>query len=343
MKSFVAGKNEAGQRFDKYLGKLLREAPKSFIYKMLRKKNFTLNGRKASGSEMLQEGDEIRLFLSDETFLKFSGGSAQRERTNAGTSAHAPASGSRSATGKCEAGEQAASFAQNIIYEDEDLLFWNKPLGILSQPDSSGKDSVVEMLQCYLLASEKLSESDLATFHPAPVNRLDRNTSGIVLCGTSLKGLQFLSRTVHDRTVSKKYVCVICGNVDDGRYEAYLRKSEKENRVTVSDDPLPGGKKIITVFRTLGRIGRYSVVEAHLVTGRTHQIRAHLAHLGSPIAGDPKYGDPALNRAMRDRYGIRYQMLHAAEVSFVNPGTPFEYLDGKIFRAEIPEDFRRFM
>ena len=331
MKQFIAGKNEAGQRFDKYLSKLLREAPKSFIYKMLRKKNITLNGKKAAGSEMLSEGDEIRLFLSDETFLKFSGTNENAARTDSGS------------PGRRSGGERAAAFAKRIIYEDDDLLFWNKPLGVLSQPDASERDSIVEMLQNYLLWSGKLCEKDLATFRPAPVNRLDRNTSGIVLCGISLRGLQFLSEAVHERTVQKKYVCVIYGSIKDGRYDAYLKKAETGNKVEVSDDPIPGGKPITTVFRTLSWHGRYTLLEAELVTGRTHQIRAHLAHMGCGIVGDPKYGNPEVNREVKQKYGIQYQMLHAAEVTFCDSEEPFGYLAGKTFRAEIPPDFARIL
>ena len=331
MKCFIAGKNEAGQRFDKYLSKLLREAPKSFIYKMLRKKNITLNGKRAVGSEMLSEGDEIRLFLSDETFLKFSGTIENAARRNTG------------ALSERDRGERAAEFAKRIIFEDDDLLFWNKPLGVLSQPDGSEQDSIVEMLQNYLLESGKLSEKDLSTFHPAPVNRLDRNTSGIVLCGISLRGLQFLSEAVHDRTVQKKYVCVIYGRIKDGRYDAYLKKAETGNKVEVSDDPIPGGKPITTVFRTVGGHGRYTVVEAELVTGRTHQIRAHLSHLGCSIVGDPKYGKSEVNREVKQKYGIQYQMLHAAEVMFCVTEGPFAYLAGKTFRAEMPPDFAGFL
>lgn len=331
MKQFIAGKNEAGQRFDKYLSKLLREAPKSFIYKMLRKKNITLNGKKAAGSEMLSEGDEIRLFLSDETFLKFSGTNENAARTDSGS------------PGRRSGGERAAAFAKRIIYEDDDLLFWNKPLGVLSQPDASERDSIVEMLQNYLLWSGKLCEKDLATFRPAPVNRLDRNTSGIVLCGISLRGLQFLSEAIHERTVQKKYVCVIYGSIKDGRYDAYLKKAETGNKVEVSDDPIPGGKPITTVFRTLSGHGRYTLLEAELVTGRTHQIRAHLTHMGCGIVGDPKYGNPEVNREVKQKYGIQYQMLHAAEVIFCDSEEPFGYLAGKTFRAEIPPDFARIL
>ena len=332
MKSFVAGKNEAGQRFDKYLGKLLREAPKSFLYKMLRKKNITLNGKKATGSEKLKEGDEIKLFLSDETFQKFCGqsdNSSLHEETEMNDSAYRK--------------KKAREFARRIIYEDEDLLFWNKPQGILSQPDSSDAASVVWMLQNYLLESGRYKVEDLTTFRPGPVNRLDRNTGGIVLCGISLKGLQFLSGTVHDRTLKKIYVCMISGELAEGCYKAWLRKDEKSNLVSISPDELSGSRQIITSFKLRAECGKYKLAEADLITGRPHQIRAHLAYLGCSILGDPKYGDPVLNKKIQDQYGIRYQMLHAESITFPELSEDFSYLSGRTFKADLPESFHILM
>ena len=160
MKEFQITENEAGQRFDKYLAKLLRNAPKSFFYKMLRKKNITLNGRKATGNEKLNTGDQIRLFLSDETFSKFS----QQEQT------------ARAVTDL------------DIIYEDTDILLINKPTGMLSQPDDTKEPSMVEYLIGYLLQNGSLTEENLRTFHPSVCNRLDKNTSGVIAAGKSLAG-----------------------------------------------------------------------------------------------------------------------------------------------------------
>ena len=163
MKEFTIGKNEAGQRFDKYLAKLLPKAPKSFIYKMLRKKNIILNGKKAMGNEMLSLYDSVRLFFSDETYSKFS------EVIPAKTAAF-----------------NTFDFSSCVLYEDEDVLIVNKPPGILSQPERAGGESLASDLINYLQSSGKISQEELRTFHPAPVNRLDRNTSGLVLCGKSL-------------------------------------------------------------------------------------------------------------------------------------------------------------
>ncbi|MDO4803214.1 MAG: RluA family pseudouridine synthase [Lachnospiraceae bacterium] len=331
MKTFEIGKNEAGQRLDKYLSKLLREAPKSFIYKMLRKKNITLNGAKASGSEKLKEGDEIRLFLSDETFGKFQG--SPREDTNS----------RQKEQGGSNAAADGKAFSSGIIYEDDDLLFWNKPQGILSQPDNSGLASVVTMLEEYLLLEGKLGALDLATFHPAPMNRLDRNTSGIVLCGKSLKGLQFLSEAIREREMDKTYICVTDGRPPEGVHTAWLKKDAKKNTVHVTASQAPGSRMIQTGFRIRKSVGRYAVTEAKLITGRPHQIRAHLAFLGSCILGDPKYGNPDVNREAREKYGIQYQMLHAESVSFPAISGDFGYLSGRTFTAAAPDSFAYFI
>lgn len=209
MKEFQITENEAGQRFDKYLAKLLRNAPKSFFYKMLRKKNITLNGRKATGNEKLNTGDQIRLFLSDETFSKFS----QQEQT------------ARAVTDL------------DIIYEDTDILLINKPAGMLSQPDDTKEPSMVEYLIGYLLQNGSLTEENLRTFHPSVCNRLDKNTSGVIAAGKSLAGLQELSTLFHDRTVHKDYLCIVKGKLTRSRHiRGYLHKDANLNKVSVSPD-----------------------------------------------------------------------------------------------------------
>ena len=190
MKEFIINENEAGQRFDKYLAKLLREAPKSFFYKMMRKKNITLNGKKATGNEKLLSGDHVKLFLSDETFEKFSGSIA------------AP----------------RAHHVLDIIYEDENILLINKPAGMLSQPADDGTPSLVEYLTGYLLENGSLTEEDLRTFRPSVCNRLDRNTSGLIAAGKSLVGLQTLSEMFKLRELHKYYLCLVEGILDEEKY-----------------------------------------------------------------------------------------------------------------------------
>ena len=257
MKEFQITENEAGQRFDKYLAKLLRNAPKSFFYKMLRKKNITLNGRKATGNEKLNTGDQIRLFLSDETFSKFS----QQEQT------------ARAVTDL------------DIIYEDTDILLINKPAGMLSQPDDTKEPSMVEYLIGYLLQNGSLTEENLRTFHPSVCNRLDKNTSGVIAAGKSLAGLQELSTLFHDRTVHKDYLCIVKGNLTRSRHiRGYLHKDANLNKVSVSPTKEKDAQPIETQYTPICNNEHATLLKVRLITGRTHQIRAHLASEGHPLA-----------------------------------------------------------
>lgn len=316
MKQLFIEDNEAGQRFDKYLGKLLKDAPKGFCYKMLRKKNITLNGRKASGSEKLAKGDEVKLFLSDETYKKFCGDKKTKR----------------------------AVCRLDIVYEDEDILLVNKPAGMLSQP-SDGKDaSLVEYIIGYLLENGSITEESLKTFKPGVCNRLDRNTSGLVAAGKSLKGLQELSGLFHDRMIHKDYLCLVSGILKEEKYiKGYLHKSEKCNKVKIYANEVPGALPIETRYTPLGNNGRMTLLKVRLITGRTHQIRAHLAGIGHPVAGDGKYGREQQNKRLRERYHLKHQLLHAYQLTFPVIEGKLERLSEKIYRAAVPELFYHIM
>ncbi len=320
MKEFTIGKNEAGQRFDKYLAKLLPSAPKNFIYKMLRKKNITLNGKKALGSELLSLSDTVRLFFSDETYTKFS---------EAGP-VLSPSS-------------HAYDFASFVIYEDEDILIVNKPSGILSQPERRGGESLASDLTDYLLTSGKISKEELRTFHPAPVNRLDRNTSGLVLCGKSLKGSQFLAEIIKSRDLKKHYLTVTSGEIKDGVYEAYLKKDAAANKVTIRRNYAQGFSHIATGVSVLKRSGRYSLLDIDLITGRTHQIRSHLAWLGAPVIGDVKYGDRELSGILKKDLGLKRQFLHAERITFPITQGDFSYTSGMTVKAPLTSEEREIL
>jgi 23S rRNA pseudouridine955/2504/2580 synthase len=316
MRQFIIEENEAGQRFDKYLSKLMKEAPKSFFYKMMRKKNITLNGKKATGAEKLTKGDTIKIFVSDETFEKFAG----------------------------EQKVQRALCPLTIVYEDADIILVNKPAGMLSQPDESGKPSLVEYLIGYLLEKGDLTEEGLRTFRPSVCNRLDRNTSGIVAAGKSLAGLQELSRLFHDRIFDKFYLCLADGVIKEEKYiKGYLHKDAKCNKVIVYEKEQKDTLPIETRYRPLGDNGKHTLLEVELITGRPHQIRAHLASIGHAIIGDVKYGREESNRGFRERYGLKHQLLHAYRLGVPQIEGRLEYLAGQEFIAEVPELFHRII
>lgn len=320
MKEIEIGKNEAGQRLDKFLGKYLNLAGKSFLYKMMRKKNITLNGKKCEGSEKLAEGDKVKLFLVDETIEKFSDVKIQK-------------------TGKKKL---------DVIYEDEDIILINKPSGMLSQKARETDESLVEYLIRYLLENGTLSEDELRTFRPSVCNRLDRNTSGIVAAGKTLAGLQMLSEIFRDRSVHKYYRCIVAGEMKDCRtVNGWLLKDGKTNRVRILNEtealrhqqreekPLA----IRTRYEPESSNGKYTLLKVTLLTGRSHQIRAHLASLGHPIVGDGKYGLDPVNRKVGKEYGISSQLLHSFRLEFPELSGSFSRLSGKVFEAELPEEF----
>lgn len=325
MREIIIKENEAGQRFDKYLKKYLSEAPGSFLYKMLRKKNIVLNGQKASGSEKLKAGDCVKLFLSDETVDKFSRNAKKQESFT-------------------------ASKELPVIYEDEDILVLNKPAGMLSQKADRKEPSVVEYVTGYLLESGKLSEDDLRTFRPGVCNRLDRNTSGLIVAGKSLAGLQEMSALFKERTLKKYYLCIVKGCIRKSAHiRGYLKKDEAANQAVVvrtlkeaqqEEDYRP----IETEYAPIAFHPEITLLKVHLITGRTHQIRAHLSGQGHPVLGDYKYGDRAFNDRYKKKYQITSQMLHAYELVLPEDmGERFSSLSGQRFFAEVPPVFYRLI
>lgn len=314
MKTIIVNQNEAGQRLDKLLGKYLNLAGKGFLYKMLRKKNITLNGKKCTGSEKLTQGDEIRLFLSDETIEKFSQVTVQKVK----------------------------QVKLAIVYEDAHVLLVNKPSGMLSQKARDTDESLVEYVTGYLLDTGALTREDLRSFRPSVCNRLDRNTSGLVAAGKSLAGLQILSEMFRDRSLHKYYLCVAAGTVDKARtIDGYLKKDARTNQVTIHKSPAADSSRIQTEYEPLCSRDGFTLLKVTLITGRTHQIRAHLAFEGHPVAGDYKYGDPAVNEQVKRLYGVRSQMLHSWKLVFSQMPEPLGYLGGRSFQAPVPEEFRR--
>ena len=316
MQELHVTENEAGQRLDKLLAKFLNQAPKSFLYKMMRKKNIVLNGKKCTGNEKLKQGDSIKLFFSDETIEKFSAGTyvtPKKEKIN----------------------------MLPIIYEDEQVLLMNKPVGVLSQKAKDSDVSAVEILINYLMETDQLSKEQFRTFHPSICNRLDRNTSGILVAGKTLPALQEMNRFFKERTIAKYYRCLVKGRVikNEDYIKGYLVKDQKTNKVSITKKETGEGILIETEYCVIQSNDEVSLLEVHLITGKTHQIRAHLASIGHPIIGDYKYGDKQINEMYRQEYGLKSQLLHAYRLEMPSSDGSLAYLNDKKFVAELPDKF----
>ncbi len=318
MQTVTVTAQEAGQRLDRFLGKYLDQAPKSFLYKMMRKKNITLNGKKCAGNERLCVGDAIRLFLSDDTISAFS-----------------------SSFGKQTAGHCGRSLKRELIlYEDDQILLINKPVGMLSQKAKEGDVSAVELLTSYLMESGQISVQDRAVFRPGICNRLDRNTSGILAAGKSTAALQELNRFFKERTVEKYYLCLVDGVIRESSHlNGYLIKDTHTNKVQVIQKEVPNSTRIETAFRPLCTGEDATLLEVHLITGKSHQIRAHLASAGHPLIGDHKYGSCRVNEPYQKEYGLKSQLLHAHRLLMPESEGILSYLGGHEFTAKPPALF----
>lgn len=309
---------DVGQRLDKYLQKYLNLAPKSFLYKMLRKKNIVLNGKKAEGSEKLKNGDVIRLYLSEETLEKF----------------HKPR----------KADQYPLWPGLEIVYEDRQLLLVNKPAGMLSQKADPKDVSLNEYLIGYLLESGQMAPESLAGFTPGVCNRLDRNTSGLVIGAKTLAAAQEIGRLLKERRAGKYYLALVKGRVTrKERIRGWLTKDETKNQARISREPLENGAPIETAYEPLAANKEMTLLKVELVTGKTHQIRSHLAGIGHPLAGDRKYGDAAFNRYFRETYGLNSQFLHSWQIEFPVMEPPLEGVSQKSVTAKPPKLFQKIL
>lgn len=317
MRQLIVHKNDENQRLDKYLKKYLKEAPGSFIYKMLRKKNIVLNGKKADGTEKLAAGDEIKLFFAEETLEKFTGEAAETE------------------TPKFHVKKDL-----EILFEDENLLILNKPAGELSQKAETKDVSMNEYALGYLQSCGAITEESLKVYKPSVCNRLDRNTSGILIVAKTYQAAREFGEALQKRTVRKFYRCIVKGEVKKTEtIDGYLWKDEKTNKVQIFKEKREGASEIHTAYGPVKHQNGLTLLEVHLITGRTHQIRAHLSSIGHPILGDPKYGDKKLS----EKWKVKYQLLHSCRLELDGFTGDFAKYNGKVISADTPKAFDKII
>ena len=305
MREITIGKNDAGQRLDRFVAKNLPLLPPALLQKYIRLKRIKVNGKGSKRDTRLLPGDTLQLYINDEFFDKPS-------EENMFLTVFQP--------------------RLNIVYEDENLLLADKRPGMVVHADETEKvNTLINHIQAYLYQKKEWNPRWENAFAPALCNRIDRNTGGIVIAAKNAEALRILNEKIRDHELEKSYLCVTVGRPApaEGKIEGFLRKDESKNQVTFHRRPVPGGKTAVTLYKTLGKL---SLVECRLLTGRTHQIRVSMAQIGCPLLGDGKYGRGDVNRS----YGETRQALYSYKLTFALPTDAgiLNYLRGRTFTVE---------
>ncbi len=299
MKAFTITKNDAGQRVDKFLIKLLKTMPKSLVYKSLRKKRVKVNGKRATESQILNEGDLLEAYINDEFF---------------------------------ELPEEPQEFLRlssaplDVVYEDENLLICNKPQGLSVHADESATpDTLINRIKRYLYDKGEFRPNEDMTFSPALAHRIDRNTAGLVIAAKNAESLRILCEKIKQKEIKKYYLCITCGHLPkkSDTLHAFHQKDEMQKLARIYQEQKPGSKEIITKYKVLKQYQNHDLAEISLITGRTHQIRAHMAFIGCPLLGDGKYGHlgkkPLITRQALLAYKLRFSFITEAGIlSYLN-------------------------
>lgn len=318
MKQLTVNKNAAGQRLDRFLLKTFPALSQGLLCKTLRKKDIKVNGTRVCADYRICENDVVTVYIKDELL----------EEKKAG-----------------EDDFLTADSSLDIIYEDENILLVDKPVGMVVHEDNdNSRDTLINRIKSYLYQKGEYRPDEEFSFAPSLCNRIDRNTGGIVIAAKNAESLRILNQKVRDRELTKLYLCAVHGVPEprEAVKTAYLFKNERENRVVISEKKTPQNRTIVTKYRVLEVNGGNSLLEVDLITGRTHQIRAHMAYLGHFLLGDGKYGSNKINR----RLGYPYQALYSYKLifKFTTDGGILNYLNGREFTAEniwFLERFRR--
>ena len=312
MKNFIVQKGESGQTLEKYVKKAIPSLPLSYIEKLFRKKDIKINGHWQDKKAIVNTNDSISIYITDSDYDKFINGQKEIKSDN--------------------------YIEQFIVYEDENILLVNKPRGMLVQKDKANGKALDDLVLSYLKYKGEYIEDNKA-FTPGPAHRLDRNTAGLVIFGKNIATLQYLMSIMQDKSrIEKKYLALVKGRIDKpGKVDVPLKKIENKSLVKV-DSVANGAKEAITLYEPIKIINNMTLLSVQLLTGRTHQIRVHMAYIHHPVIGDNKYGDFLLNKEIEKKYGITNQILVANYLKFNNLDYPLDYLSGKTYQIEMPNN-----